>query len=359
MNTTSQDRITANRANAQKSTGPKTPEGRAASKMNALKHGILSREVLVSGENEEELTALHEWFQDDLKPIGPMEIILVDQIVATHWRLRRVLAAESGEIALSMDEGVQKRTRRAELEKQCVQWALQGNPLPHMEASAVGCNLLQSWLGDVVSAVDREGELSEAAVLQFSRHFGHNANVLVDALWKIHRELREKPWNMELAAWKTRNKSTALEYLKENMELLTMQEAQCQEQESPEETARRAAAILPSAAVLQKIIRYESMLNRQLHRAIKELSRLQKERRESSERKLRNEATLENPKAETRESAILRNEPNLLPDKKKLPNEPIPASQPSEIPNLRSQMTGDLTNEATDKTGNEEPQMKH
>ena len=134
MTTSSPERIAANRANAQKSTGPNTPEGKAASKMNALKHGILSREVLVSGENEEELTALHEWFREDLQPVGPIEITLVDQIVTTHWRLRRVLAAESGEIALSMDEGVQKRTRRAELEKQCVQWALQGNPLPLMEA---------------------------------------------------------------------------------------------------------------------------------------------------------------------------------------------------------------------------------
>jgi hypothetical protein len=62
MNTTSQDRLTANRANARKSTGPRTNEGKAASKLNAVKHGILSREVLVSGEDHQELTALQEWF---------------------------------------------------------------------------------------------------------------------------------------------------------------------------------------------------------------------------------------------------------------------------------------------------------
>src|SRR5215213_10040406 len=163
MNITSQDRLTANRANALKSTGPKTAEGKAVSKLNSLKHGLLSREVLVSGENEEQLTALHEWFRDDLKPEGPREEILVDLMVTTHWRLRRVLAAESGEIALSLDAGVQKRIRRAELEKQCVQWALQGNPLPLMEASAAGCSLLHSWLRDVVSTLEREDELKEAA----------------------------------------------------------------------------------------------------------------------------------------------------------------------------------------------------
>src|SRR6187402_954015 len=98
MNAISQDRITANRANALKSTGPKSAEGKAASKLNAVKHGILSREVLVSGEDHQELTALQEWFDGDLQPVGPMEVMLVGQIVATHWRLRRVLAAESGEI---------------------------------------------------------------------------------------------------------------------------------------------------------------------------------------------------------------------------------------------------------------------
>src|SRR5689334_21427969 len=98
MNTISEERIAANRANAPKSTGPKTPQGKAASKMNGFKHGLLSREVLVSGEDEDQLTALHEWFRDDLNPVGPREEMLVDQVVTTHWRLRRVLAVEASEM---------------------------------------------------------------------------------------------------------------------------------------------------------------------------------------------------------------------------------------------------------------------
>ena len=58
--------LAANGRNAQKSTGPKTPEGRAISKMNALKHGILSKEVLVRGlnihESSRELDALYDRF---------------------------------------------------------------------------------------------------------------------------------------------------------------------------------------------------------------------------------------------------------------------------------------------------------
>ena len=107
--TTSPEQLDANRRNAQKSTGPKTPEGRAVSKMNALKHGIFSKEVLVSGlnikENSRDLDALYERFWQDLNPVGPVEEMLVDQIVTAHWRLRRALRAESGEIALSVDRG--------------------------------------------------------------------------------------------------------------------------------------------------------------------------------------------------------------------------------------------------------------
>src|SRR5215212_5643840 len=146
MNITSQDRIAANRANAQKSTGPKTLEGRASSKMNAVKHGILSREVLVSGEDHQELTALQEWFQEDLQPVGPMEVMLVGQIVATHWRLRRVLAAESGEIK-----------REAELKDA----SARSNALPPaLEETAEGCRLVQTWLSEMLLEIEQIGELT-------------------------------------------------------------------------------------------------------------------------------------------------------------------------------------------------------
>ena len=112
---TSPKQIAANRRNAVKSTGPRTPQGRSVSKMNALKHGILSREVLVRGrlrhESAEELEALHQRFLEDLQPEGPLEEMLVDQIITAHWRLRRALAAESGEIALGMDSGERRRSR--------------------------------------------------------------------------------------------------------------------------------------------------------------------------------------------------------------------------------------------------------
>jgi hypothetical protein len=55
---TSEKKAEANRRNALKSTGPKTPEGKDAVRLNALKHGLLSQEILLPGEDEE---ALNVW----------------------------------------------------------------------------------------------------------------------------------------------------------------------------------------------------------------------------------------------------------------------------------------------------------
>jgi hypothetical protein len=107
--TMSPAQLAANRRNAQKSTGPKTVNGKAVAKMNALKHGILSKASLVRGrcivEDEAEFATLHERLCRDLQPVGLLEEMLVDQMVTAHWRLRRALKAEAGEIALNVDKG--------------------------------------------------------------------------------------------------------------------------------------------------------------------------------------------------------------------------------------------------------------
>ena len=312
--------MAANRANAQKSTGPKTPAGKAASKMNAFKHGLLSREVLVCGEDHQELTALQEWFEEDLQPVGPMEVMLVGQIIATHWRLRRVLAAESGDIK-----------REAELKEA----SAKSSALPAtIEDTAEGCRLLQTWLSDTMLAVERDGELTMATVGEFSARVGNRSSSVKCNLMKLHFQQRLKQRN---------DKQEVVTFLNESMSQLAEREAKCQKKEEKEIKALQTYDVLPSAEALEKLGRYESMLNRQLFRAMKELRTLQKEREGK------------NPKAEIREGAILPNEPIALgaPDQssecdvsssQELRNEPVLASHPSQISRLSAQTN--LPNEA-------------
>ena len=93
---TSDKQLQANRKNALKSTGPKTPEGKAAVRQNALKHGLLSQDILLPGEDKAAFEELNETLRAELEPVGELENQLVDRIVATFWRLRRLERVEVG-----------------------------------------------------------------------------------------------------------------------------------------------------------------------------------------------------------------------------------------------------------------------
>jgi hypothetical protein len=88
----------ANRRNARLSTGPTSEKGKANASRNAMKFGLYSRHLLLPGEDEQELTKLRDGLYARLKPVGEMEDLYVERIIAAAWRLRRTIAAE-GEIA--------------------------------------------------------------------------------------------------------------------------------------------------------------------------------------------------------------------------------------------------------------------
>jgi hypothetical protein len=100
----------ANRQNAQKSTGPKTPAGKAVVVLNAMKHRLLSRHVYLPDEDEAALIELGKRLRAHLHPVGEFEVLLVDRIVTATWRLRRVLAMETSLFEAYRAEGVHSGT---------------------------------------------------------------------------------------------------------------------------------------------------------------------------------------------------------------------------------------------------------
>ena len=81
--------IIANRRNARKSTGPRTCEGKTAISQNALKHGLLAQQDVISSENQDDFSLYREWMLAELAPAGPMESMLAQRIVSLSWRLKR------------------------------------------------------------------------------------------------------------------------------------------------------------------------------------------------------------------------------------------------------------------------------
>lgn len=90
-----EEQIEANRINAKKSTGPKSIIGKERASQNAIKHGLLSKALIVQGEKKNAYEEFRQGVFEDLKPIGMMESLLVDKIVNYAWRLRRAIQAES------------------------------------------------------------------------------------------------------------------------------------------------------------------------------------------------------------------------------------------------------------------------
>jgi hypothetical protein len=89
----SEKQLEANRENS-KLGGVKTDEGKTISKMNALKHGLLSSQVLLEGEEGSKLTELELSVREQFLPVGEFEFYLVDRIIANIWRLRRLIKIE-------------------------------------------------------------------------------------------------------------------------------------------------------------------------------------------------------------------------------------------------------------------------
>lgn len=279
--TMSLKQIAANRRNAQNSTGPQTPAGRAVSKMNALKHGILSKEVVVRGrcikEDDREFAALNQQLWKDLNPVGLLEEMLVDQIVTAHWRRRRALKAEAGEIALNVDEGQWARqNRNPGLDMDA--WLAHDDPSFAMHESVMGIKYLEKRLKEVREALAREGELSEATLRTLLTRFGGKPNMLTDRLDKLRKYWLENPDGLEASALREKHRQMVGEFLDGESQFLAGQMIDCDERESNSEEAWQAATVLPSIEVLDKIMRYETKLERQMYRAINQLERLQRRR---------------------------------------------------------------------------------
>ena len=330
----SPNKLAANRRNARRSTGPRTVVGKLASRMNAVRHGILSSAVVVRGvriqEQEDEFKALRDQSWECLVPVGRVEEMLVDKIVTAWWRSRRALIAETGEIVKSVDGGLRRREDGATRV-----YATLIDPIrdasASLEGSTDGLDFLSTVLQRVREGMAKDGELTYGAVRidgEGGSRGGPNALTrrLWEYLWKFRDNLKavkvrpggngENPHlnplpvigrgdadevgrrEDEVTDTEAHASATAapfagqfsVEEVKERHQLAveryielklidyTELRRKCLEREDKSETVHQAADVLPSSEVLEKIMRYEGSLERQLYRALNQLERLQRRR---------------------------------------------------------------------------------
>jgi hypothetical protein len=104
----SQKQIDANRRNAQRSTGPNTPEGKSAAKFNSLKHGMTAVTAVLPHEDADSYSELRESFLDTYKPANAVEASLVETIANSYWRLLRARRVETAALDMGI-RGLKKR----------------------------------------------------------------------------------------------------------------------------------------------------------------------------------------------------------------------------------------------------------
>jgi hypothetical protein len=284
--TVSQKQLKANRKNAKKG-GVKTEEGKAIVKYNALKHGLLAKEVVVTvgegAENPEEFNGLLEDLKTQLAPQGTLEEILVEKVAVAYWRLRRAYRYEVGLIRSELDNAtddyysgathlsdhVEQKTddeigQEIEQLKEAIEsWKkdkkdftkMHKNGKPLEEIYDWGENW--EWLEEKVQYLvagdeDYDGFDPESLGKSLNSH----ANWSDDQIWQAHIELCDEKINDH------KKEIAALEKQKQKNKLRLQ--------------VIKKLGNIPSRHELDRLLRYEGAIERQLYRALNQLERLQR-----------------------------------------------------------------------------------
>jgi hypothetical protein len=158
------DRAEANRRNAQRSTGPRTAEGKARSRFNALKHGMTAESALLPGEDGEEFLDRQKELLDDLQPRNRLEEIMIERIARDDWMSIRAERAAAARVALRLRHDA---TEQARQEKH--------------EAIELGqrllCHVTFPW---PMSLLDGKGELGKVPLADIPGDPHHPARLLLN-----------------------------------------------------------------------------------------------------------------------------------------------------------------------------------
>jgi hypothetical protein len=266
-------RLTANRKNALKSTGPTSPEGKARASMNALKHGLRASSLAVPIlENAEDWEAHRRLVLQDLGPVGYIERILAERTAAILWRLGRVVRYESAVVSNAINDIGKNIMDRPDTDPEDAKKRAETlirvrglKPTAHVDGEDAGTVLdLVTEALDLSEKEDVEAEVPEG---HKGEHWGDWDGWTREALETAVKSLQKQagdeyarvdPWEDALKEAKTA--------------IILAQVAQ--EDHAARLDKDRKEALLPPDETLDKVSRYETTLERSLFRTLHELQRL-------------------------------------------------------------------------------------
>jgi hypothetical protein len=307
----SERRIQANRRNALRSTGPKTDRGKRTVARNAIKHGLLAREVVITaGDGEESLEEFHDLVKElweYYQPIGVVEESLVQKIATCWWREARVLRAENGEIRKRLDtlavDWALRDSDKANLdlvltemdlhlfspENQADQqvstrdrWSILQRTQSDLRRHHSGLAYLSALLQKAKSAIASNGHMSEMIGNKIRNAFCFSD--LLFALTCLHAgppeaKMEVRPSEKIVDPQTDEKRAAVVAYIDAHLKRIGALERYATEHESLGADADARSFSLPPAEATDKLLRYEAHLDRQLYRTMDQLERLQRLRR--------------------------------------------------------------------------------
>ncbi len=175
--------IAANKKNARKSTGPRTPTGKARVSSNALKHGLTGKDVVLPNENAHEFESFRKDLLASLAPKGGLESILAKKIVADAWRLWRVPKLEAAIYKRSYEE--RKLAKAQDVVRQ----------YEMTEPQRIGASLSEK----TVLAADRQAHEEAAKMVKDSQTKLDDASLDVARVLRVSEHALSNLWRHEVA----------------------------------------------------------------------------------------------------------------------------------------------------------------